>query len=247
MYCKTLRQRVRQPIVSFSFDDFPHSAAMAGAQILEARGVCGTFYLAGSRCGRTVDGVPQFLIEDLGRLTRAGHELGCHTFGHLSVRGLTANSLLKEVSQNSSFLASCLPDQVLSTFAYPFGHLSPPRKRQLQGLFAACRSSRAGLNEGRIDLGCLRAVKLYDRLLDFKAISSLIGRAVSRGSWLIFYTHDVDSCPSPYGCTPDKLDYAVQAALATGAEVLPIKSAIGAIQSAERRVARHASRLQKSL
>ena len=45
-----------KPLISFTFDDFPLSAATAGADILERYGARGTFYASGSLCGPSVGG-----------------------------------------------------------------------------------------------------------------------------------------------------------------------------------------------
>jgi peptidoglycan/xylan/chitin deacetylase (PgdA/CDA1 family) len=49
----TLEVPSQTPTVSFTFDDAPDSALTTGAQILEAHGVRGTFYIAGGLAGRT--------------------------------------------------------------------------------------------------------------------------------------------------------------------------------------------------
>src|ERR1700761_4440439 len=87
----------QRAIVSFTFDDFPRSAVSNGARILESYGARGTFYAAGSYCGKTIDGIVQYSKEDLLRLVRDGHEIGCHTFHHRRVSTLTASELGTEV------------------------------------------------------------------------------------------------------------------------------------------------------
>ena len=41
-----------RPMLSFTFDDAPLSAVQAGAQVLEARGVRGTYYVAAGLAGQ---------------------------------------------------------------------------------------------------------------------------------------------------------------------------------------------------
>ena len=47
--------RNRTPMVSFTFDDLPKSAVTTGAEMLEAHGARGTFYVSGSLVG--ADGI----------------------------------------------------------------------------------------------------------------------------------------------------------------------------------------------
>ena len=56
-----------RPMVSFSFDDAPASAALTGAALLEARGLRGTYYIAAGLAG--TDG-PMGRFADSGQIVR---------------------------------------------------------------------------------------------------------------------------------------------------------------------------------
>jgi peptidoglycan/xylan/chitin deacetylase (PgdA/CDA1 family) len=163
---KTIGMRNQQAIVSFTFDDFPRSAVTWGARTLENYGACGTFYAAGSMCERTIDGVSYFNSSDVPALGAAGHEIGCHTFSHVPISDLTTQSLRQELDKNAAFVADKSPGYVMCSFAYPFGAVSPFSKPLLQRCFATCRGTRHGLNSRKLDLGFLRAVRLYSHLID---------------------------------------------------------------------------------
>jgi len=226
LFAKTVKMRNRRAIVSFSFDDFPRSAVLNGARLLEKNGVRGTFYLTGSYCGQIVDSIPQYHVEDLVSLEEKGHEIGCHTYTHPRVSMLSADELNEEINRNAQFAAGHLPGIQLKTFAYPFGDVSFAATMRLQSKFAGCRSSEPGLNIERADLGRLRSVRLYNRLMSNEDISNVIKEAVSSNAWLIFYTHDVAETPSNFGCTPLLFENAVKLAISTEAQVCPIDTAI---------------------
>jgi peptidoglycan/xylan/chitin deacetylase (PgdA/CDA1 family) len=226
LFARTVAMRNRRAIVSFTFDDFPLSAVSNGARMLEDHGARGTFYLTGSYCGRVVDDIPQYGVEDLATLTGAGHEIGCHTFTHSRVSKLSAAALNREIELNGAFLARHLPGVQLRTFAYPFGDVSLAATMRLQSRFAGCRSSQPGLNIGTADLGRLRSFRLYDRLIGPEDVSDLIKQAVTRTAWLIFYTHDVDQTPSSFGCNPSLFEHAVKSVISAGAEILPVDAAL---------------------
>lgn len=229
LFARTVAMRNRRGIVSFTFDDFPRSAVSNGARLLEEYGARGTFYLTGSYCGQIIDDVPQYYAEDLQALAGAGHEIGCHTFTHPRVSTLSAVALDKEIDLNAAFLAHHLPDTNLRTFAYPFGDVSLAATLRLQSRFAGCRGSQSGLNIGTADLGRLRSVRLYDRLLGPEDVSDIIKRGVTGAAWLIFYTHDVDQTHSSFGCTPSLFEHAVRSAISAGAEICSVGDAIKAI------------------
>lgn len=226
LFARKTRLNGKFPIVSFSFDDFPHSAASNGARILEKYGARGTFYTCGSFCGRTVDGVVQYTLADLAAVHGAGHEIGCHTFNHRRVSELTRTELVTEAALNASFIADRMPGTVLRTFAYPSGDVSFMASRRLERMFTACRSTAFGLNRDVANLGRLSAVRLYSGLLDPERASDLIRQAARENAWLIFYTHDVDEDPSEYGCTPALFEHAVQATVHAGVRIAPIRDAI---------------------
>jgi hypothetical protein len=113
-------------------------------------------------------------------------------------------------------------------FAYPFGAVSPAAKRHLVGRFMSCRGVVAGIHAGQVDLGCLRAVQLYDSRVDKIRVDRYLEQVVRRNAWVIFYTHDVMHSPTLYGCSPDLLEYAVDRAKALGIDILTVRDAIGA-------------------
>ncbi|HAL06579.1 MAG TPA: hypothetical protein DCP26_04360 [Brevundimonas sp.] len=54
---------------------------------------------------------------------------------------------------------------------------------------------------------------------------NMFARAAKAPGWLIAYGHDVESAPTPYGCTPEDLDRLIRLAKAAGLEILPVGEA----------------------
>jgi peptidoglycan/xylan/chitin deacetylase (PgdA/CDA1 family) len=226
---KLIVMKNERAIVSFTFDDVPRSAITTGARILENYGACGTFYIAGSLCEQELNGTSYFRAEDLADLAGSGHEIGCQTFNHTPVTTLNIAALERENERNGSFITDKVANQLPCNFAYPYGEVGPRQKIFLQRRFASCRSTEPGINVGIVDLGLLRAIRLYDEVVDQEVISGLIKRTVRRNGWLIFCTHDLDESPTRYGCRPEVFEYAVRAAVNQGADVLCIRNGIGSI------------------
>jgi peptidoglycan/xylan/chitin deacetylase (PgdA/CDA1 family) len=220
------RLRNATPMVSFTFDDVPKSAATVGAAVLDTHGVHGTFYVIGSQVGASsplwdmVDG------EDIVALHRRGHEIACHTFSHKRACDIDAATLSAEVERNQHYLQSLDSSIRIENFAYPFGYGSFVRKRQLKTLFKSCRSIVPGVNSGSVDLQFLRAMPLIDRRIDRDGIERAFDQAETANGWLIFYTHDVADEPSPYGCSPDLLSEALEAASRRKIPVLNMAEAL---------------------
>jgi len=213
---------VTRPFVSFTFDDFPRSAARLGADLLEQRGARGTFYAATGLIGRPHDLWPMARMEDVARLDARGHEIGWHTHDHWLAWQYDAARLADEYRKSTAFIAEAAPGARLETFAYPFGIGCFWRKLQLSGMTRCARSVQPGLNSGRVDLGFLRAFDLSPDVIDIHRVRALMDEAVRAPGWLIFFTHDVAEHPTRYGTTPRLLADAVAAAQDAGLPIAPV-------------------------
>jgi peptidoglycan/xylan/chitin deacetylase (PgdA/CDA1 family) len=220
------RLRNVTPMVSFTFDDLPKSAATIGAQILEAHDARGTFYVSGGLVGAASPHWPTGTAEDIVALHEKGHEIGCHTFSHKRTCDLDAESLTEEIARNRRYFRSLNASIEVENFAYPFGYGSYVRKRQLKKTFQSCRSIVPGVNSGAVDLQFLRATPLIDLRVDTAAIERMFDQAITTNGWLIFYTHDVADEPSPYGCSPALMNHALEAAARRNIPVLNMAEAL---------------------
>lgn len=214
------------PGVSFAFDDIPKSAATTGAKLLEEHDARGTFYVSGGLVGTetsnwtTVDG------QDIVDLHRNGHEIGYHTFSHSRACDLSAEALAAEIAQNRRYLRALDPSIKVDNFAYPFGFGSFGRKGQLKQAFQSCRSIVPGINSRTVDLQFLRAMPLIDQRIGRDEIERAFDQAQTHNGWLIFYTHDVADRPSVYGCSPDLMNHALEAASQRNIAVLNMAEAL---------------------
>ena len=221
---KPFAMRNAAPLVSFTFDDIPETAATTGAALLQRHGARGTFYVSGELCGTTTD-IRFASAEQCLALHEAGHEIGCHTLTHASAEVVDRAAMAAEIAGNQRFFERLGPI-VLDNFAYCYGAVALPRKWQLQRRYASCRGTKAGLNAGWVDLGLLRAVELYDRVIDRPGIDALIAENARRKGWLIFVTHDLAEAPSLWGCTPGQLDHAIGAARGQNCAVVTVREAL---------------------
>lgn len=221
-----LRLANARPMVSFTFDDAPSSAATTGAALLEAFGARGTFYVSGGLIGTRSDDWAVMDGHDVVRLHRTGHEIGCHTYSHIRAHDLDAAALADEIARNRQFLQTLDASIEPVNFAYPFGWGSYSRKGQLDAAFHSSRSIMPGINIGAVDPQFLRAVPLIEHQTDRAAIEQLLDRTVATNGWLIFYTHDVAETPSLYGVSPDLFAFSVGAAHRRGITIASVTEAL---------------------
>jgi peptidoglycan/xylan/chitin deacetylase (PgdA/CDA1 family) len=215
-----------RPMVSFTFDDAPISAVTRGAAMLEEYNARGTFYIAGGLVDAWSGHWTGLSADDIVGLHRRGHEIACHTFSHARATDLTEAAMEAELRNNRSFLLGLDSSIRIENFAYPYGTGSVLRKGQLGKLFHSSRGILPGVNSGNVDLQYLRAVPLIDQEIDRDGIDRAFDETAACNGWLIFYGHDVEATPSPYGCSPELLRHALDAAARRNIPALSVANAL---------------------
>jgi peptidoglycan/xylan/chitin deacetylase (PgdA/CDA1 family) len=229
MFRRRVVMRNDRPIVSFTFDDIPESAALVGATIIEQNDALATFYVAGGLIDTHTPGGKMATRHQVDSLQRRGHEIGSHTYNHVRLSELSPADRQREIDENAAWFQETAADRHLSSFAYPFGDVTLASKHHMSHVYSSCRTTEHGLQSRTADLAHLRAVHLYSGMIDEKEVDVWLQRTVKQNGWLIFYTHDVGRDPSRFGCTPELLQSAVAAAQGYSVDVLPVRSAVGRI------------------
>lgn len=227
---RVARREVRlsndRPLISFTFDDFPKTALFTGGAILKNRGLVGTYYAAAGLMGTTTEVGQIFDQADLTCLIEAGHELACHTYSHVSARKLSLNSYYEEVLRGQRALAQFAGASARLNFSYPFGEVTLNAKKEVGPAMPSCRGIYPGLDGPAIDLNLLHGNSIYGGLERFPSFRSLIDNNARKKTWLIFYTHDVQTNPGPYGCTPELFEKIVKTAVESGSEIVTVAEAL---------------------
>jgi peptidoglycan/xylan/chitin deacetylase (PgdA/CDA1 family) len=230
---KKLAMRNTRPLVSFTFDDAAATACTAGAALLEQFHARGTFYISGGKCGKPSPTGRLATIEQLKALHANGHEIGCHTYSHTPVVGISRQALASDLERNRFFLQGILGHVPVSNFAYPYGDISFATKRYLGRHYDSCRAVTPGVNAEIADLGVLKSNALEQTSIGRQDISHLITETVRRNGWLLFASHDVNDVPSQYGVRPDLLTFALRSALAAGCRLVTVAQALRSLRGEE--------------
>ena len=214
-----------RPIVSVGFDDFPRSALVAGGAVLDELGVRGTYYAAMGLMGRNTSVGEIFRADDLPPLVAAGHELACHTFGHVLSSTVSGNEMEEQCARNRRAVAEVLEGYTLHSFSFPGGDVTLRGKEAVARSYESCRTSDQGINYGVIDLCYLYGIPVYSRV-PLSRIEEFLAENARRKGWAILYTHDVGPKPSPFGCTSQFLREVLRMAIESGADVLTVHDAV---------------------
>ena len=222
---KPCRLNLQNPVVSFCFDDFPRSALLIGGEILYKHGIHATYYCAMGLAGQQRAGDKIFQRSDLEQLLRAQHELACHSFGHESCYTLSGSQLRRSCQKNQDAVREALGPYRLRNFAYPFGHVTLSAKTTVSSVYDSCRTTIGGINTLEVDLAYVHANALYSRL-GTEGVRAYIAQNSLQNGWLVFYTHDVVSEPTIYGCTPKYFREVLSMVLDSGADILSMAEAV---------------------
>lgn len=218
------RLAFEQPILSVTFDDFPATAADAGARVLERHGARGTYYASSGMAHVNGPCGPGFSPADVARLTNAGHEVGCHTSSHADCARRDIFSNLEDLARNRDALLA-MGAKPPRAHAYPYGETTHELKENLPPRFLSARGILPGLNVGPTDLAQLRAYPLFGAGGISRAHAAL-AIAARRNAWMIGFTHDVSDTPSAWGTSAGDLEDLLRTAHKLGFLVLPVSAAL---------------------
>ena len=217
------RLGLTRPVVSFTFDDIPESAAHAGADVLEAHDARGTFYVCTGLADREGHMGRFANAAEIRELAARGHEVACHTRDHIDCHRASDADLMADTGGNVAALKAL--GATARHFAFPYGEVSPHAKALLGPHYGSLRGVHAGMVRDGSDLNQLPAVGLEGA--EGEANARLwIDRAVAENAWLILFTHDVRDNPSAWGCTPEALDRLAAHARAAGCDIRTVGEVI---------------------
>lgn len=221
--------------ISFSFDDFPQSAALYGTEILDKYDIRATFYVSLGILGMTYYEKKMATHNNIIELHEKKHELGCHTYDHIDLQTVPKSKAMATIEKNAIEMKKIIPHYNLDTFAFPRGRVTVFSKRIVDKKFRCSRTTIGGVNTGKIDLNMLKANELYSETIPIEQTYNLIDQLISQKGWLIFYTHDVEKYPSNFGCTPTYFEKVVKYAVSSGAKILPVNEIVNMLNSADER------------
>lgn len=222
--------RTQKPLISFSFDDFPLSAAHTGAEIMQKFNIKGTYFVSLGRLGQDSKVGKICDIDTIKKLIEEKHEIGNHTYNHSNGYEVSLEDYEQSVINNVAKFRELFITEDFETFSYPFG-IASNRIQSIVRRYSRCaRTTNRGINFGNIDVHLLKAFSLYGHGEEFGLIKSAIQFTISKNGWLNLYTHDISANPSLFGCTPEYFEKVVEYSVNSGAIIVPLKEACDILQ-----------------
>jgi hypothetical protein len=99
----------------------------------------------------------------------------------------------------------------------------------IKNKFKSGRSIYKGINNNKVDLNCLKSVRIYESIVPDEIIA-MIELAIRLNGWIIFYTHDVEQNPSKEGCSPGYFEAVVRYCFEKKLKVLPVNRVLEIIE-----------------
>jgi peptidoglycan/xylan/chitin deacetylase (PgdA/CDA1 family) len=223
---KRRRLALSQGVLSISFDDFPRTSWSEGGAVLADHQVQATYFMSGGLCGRFYANQEMFTTRDLEEIWAAGHEIGCHTFDHLSAIRSSPEEFVASMIRNRQFIGRIIAGLTLRTFAYPFGHVTLGAKLSCAKHYAFGRGIGRALNRGLFEPAFVGGIGFERRQMVQHDLPRLIEEAARCRGWLVVFSHDVRDDPSDYGCRPRDLDSLIRMAKNAGLAIRPVGRAI---------------------
>lgn len=217
------RWHSESPVVSISFDDFPSSAYSNAGKILEDNQARGTYFLSTELINTKYEGVQQCSEKEVEQLVANGHELAAHTHSHVRLQNIDLTAVRSELQDNVARINSAFAVEP-SSFAYPFGDVSPSIKQIVRERFSIGRAITPGLNAGIVDAMHINAFAFYGSSYSRRDLDLLLDATIEQKAWLVFYTHDVCDDHSPYGCSATQFSSLVRRIRERGVDIQPIAS-----------------------
>ena len=218
-----------RPIISFTFDDFPKTAAQKGLDLLTKYGLKATYYISFGLIDKDTATGRICSIKDVESVIKSGNDIGCHTFNHLGAYEQSFSAFENSIKENQRFVQDAFPQLKFSVFSYPKGQVKPQTKKIVQRYFKCSRGIIPGINKGKIDLNLLKSTRIYGHKANFEWSKKFIHQNVKENGWLIFYTHDVSPEPTPYGCTPNLFEKVLNYSRESGAIILTVEEAYNTV------------------
>ncbi|MBF2053332.1 MAG: polysaccharide deacetylase family protein [Candidatus Sericytochromatia bacterium] len=217
-----------RPLVSISFDDIWTSAATAGADLLEARGWKGSFYIAGNyvRSGEAAHANP----DQVRALLQQGHEIGSHSQTHAMLSTLDYSELTQDLRDHHQYLEWLGADP--RGMAYPFGDFDQQVETETQRFHAYARTSLTGLNDRLTDPYRLKIFPVTAATTTAE-LKRWVDDAQRTRTWLVFLFHDLNDTPGEYFYTTGLSQYRelLEYIAAQNLTVLPVDEALAEVQA----------------
>jgi peptidoglycan/xylan/chitin deacetylase (PgdA/CDA1 family) len=156
-----------RPVV-LTFDDAFANVLEHAAPVLSGLGFRATIFAVAGECGRFNDwpqafGVPRLPLlafGDLAQLVDAGFEIGDHSLTHAPLNELAPESARREIVESKQILEDGIGTAV-TTFAYPFGLVSPAVVEIVRQHYRAACSARLAMARRCDDRHLLPRIEMY--------------------------------------------------------------------------------------
>lgn len=225
-------QLFKEPVVTVTFDDGWKSVSTAAAPLLSRYNVASTQYVVPTYVGSEA----YMTIGQIRALQKAGHEIGSHGYGHLSMTEIDDYDVVFQYNESRKLLTKYgLGEEDNMSFAFPYGSFNTNAIALGEPYYTSLRTTESSFTNGinHLDVNLAGTFNPH-RVVAFTVtdettmleIQSLIDYAVNNNGWLVLTFHGIDNEHTQYSVTPMMLEDILRIIRQSELKVTTMKQAI---------------------
>lgn len=212
--------RLKQGLVSVTFDDGVQSAGVNALPILDKHKVRSTQYVISEMAQESA--ASYMNVPMLKEFTKRGHEIGSHSLSHCNMTSLTGSDLEKNATQSKEFLESQGLGPVRS-FTYPYGRYDATTQEAMRQKYDFIRTSDAGYNDLFFDETNIRSMSVIHSTSE-KTFKEWLEYAHFHKLWLVLVYHRVGETGT-YNVSSEQLNQQMGMVANSGLRIAPLSEA----------------------
>ena len=195
-----------QPLITVTFDDGWQTIYTEGMPLLQKYGIPTTQYVLSSQA---IERDPGYMSYEQIKQTRAGgHEIGCHSVGHVDLTSLGPQALKSELTDCKNTLQKLLNVNV-EHFASPFGKINPTTTAAIKQSYQSSRNTAGDITTNEADYNDVNVKEYFDsyniiavtirRETTIAQLQAAIDYTIQNNGWLVLNYHQVENGDTAYG------------------------------------------------
>jgi peptidoglycan/xylan/chitin deacetylase (PgdA/CDA1 family) len=212
------------PLVSITFDDGWANTHAQALPIMQRHKVVSTQYLVSGFLGTKNYMKPG----DVYDFTKAGHDVGAHTFDHRDLTRLPDKDLEMQLQLPKDGLSRCFGE--VTDLAVPYGNFDIRTTTQTKSRYETARSTTVGYNTADLFNAYELKVQNVRRDTTPAEIQSWIDSAKQNRTWLILVYHQVGDNEGEFTRKAGDFENDIKAITASGVSVKTVRDAFAEIK-----------------
>jgi peptidoglycan/xylan/chitin deacetylase (PgdA/CDA1 family) len=224
--CFTVNAEVPHGVISVAFDDNYEDQYQYAFQIMQERGIVGTFYVLTSHIYDFSGDDSYMNFTELQNLQANGNEIGSHSVTHRTFTELSESEIRQECNNSKQTLEN--NGLIVTNFAYPNG----PTNDNVDSIVADYyRSARTAYIEPYlmdVPTSQFRLAGFSEEPGNLTVLKNIVDQVYATNSWAIFFFHHIqpDADEVPYTTSTQDFEAFLDYAISKGVQTLTVNQVL---------------------